>query len=189
MEKLLEAILFMKGEPVTEKELATLAKAGVEEVRSALESLDISLRERGVRLIRKDGEATLATSPEFRDFFADIAREEQSKDLGKAGLETLAIVMYQGPVSKNKIEYIRGVNSSFILRNLLIRGLVERVPNPEDQRSYLYRPTFEGLSHVGVTKVEDLPDYAELTRQVESVDPVEPEASSLPEDDEFHETE
>ena len=134
----------------------------------------------------------LATSPQFSEFFRDLAREEQTKDLGKAGLETLAIVLYQGPVSKNKIEYIRGVNSSFVLRTLLIRGLIERVPNPEDQRSYLYRPTFDALAHVGVTKVEDLPDYEALVKQIEAdgeVSSVVPEASPLPEEDEFDETE
>jgi segregation and condensation protein B len=75
------------------------------------------------------------------------------KDLGKAGLETLSIILYQGPISRAEIDYIRGVNSNFILRNLLIRGLIERVENPHDQRSFLYKPTLELISYLGLSKI------------------------------------
>ncbi len=189
MQKLIEAILFMKGEPVTHKELGLLTKATPEELESALAELGANLSERGIRLVRKDDEVTLATSPEFSQFFADAAREEQSKDLGKAGLETLAIVLYQAPVSKNKIEYIRGVNCSFVLRSLLIRGLVERIQNPEDQRSYLYRGTFDALAHLGVTAVSELPEYEELQKQVTVVLADDAEMESVPHEDESHEAE
>ena len=77
MEKLLEAILFMKGEPVTIKELAALAKVEKSEVEEALTILSASLEGRGISLIRKDDEVMLATSPQFSDFFRDLAREEQ----------------------------------------------------------------------------------------------------------------
>ena len=88
------------------------------------------------------------------------------KDLGKAALETLTIILYRAPVSKGELDYIRGVNSSFILRNLLVRGLVERSINPNDKRSFVYRPTFDLLSHLGIAKIEDLPEYESVGQEI-----------------------
>ena len=50
----------------------------------------------------------------------------------------------------------------------MIRGLVEKVPNPKDQRSFLYKPTFEMLSFMGATKIEDMPNYSEARAEIES---------------------
>ena len=83
------------------------------------------------------------------------------RDLGRAGLETISIILYKNPVTKNEIDFIRGVNSQFIIRNLLIRGLIERIPNPNG-RGNLYQPTFELLRYMGVEKIENLPDYEKV---------------------------
>ncbi|MDO8521070.1 MAG: SMC-Scp complex subunit ScpB, partial [bacterium] len=64
-----------------------------------------------------------------------------------------------GPITRSEIDYVRGVNSTFILRNLLIRGLIEKIDNPKDQRSFLYQPSFQLLEYMGVSKIEDLPEY------------------------------
>jgi segregation and condensation protein B len=77
-------------------------------------------------------------------------------------------VLYKGPITRAEIDYIRGVNSNFILRNLQVRGLVEKIDNPADQRSYLYKPTFQLLEFMGVTRLEDLPEYAGTTDQLAS---------------------
>ncbi|MBI2099909.1 MAG: SMC-Scp complex subunit ScpB, partial [Candidatus Vogelbacteria bacterium] len=82
----------------------------------------------------------------------------------------LTIVLYKGPLTRAEIDYIRGVNSSFILRHLSIRGLVERIPNPKDARSFLYRPTFDLFQHLGLSKIEELPEYGELISQLENLD-------------------
>ena len=113
-------------------------------------------------LIRKEDEIQLATSREMSDIIEQIRKDELTKDLGKAGAETLAIVLYKGPVTRAEIDYIRGVNSTFILRNLLIRGLVEKVSNPKDQRSFLYKPTLELLSFLGISNIQDLPQFGEV---------------------------
>jgi len=86
--------------------------------------------------------------------------------LGKAGLETLSIILYKAPITRVEIDYLRGVNSNFILRNLLIRGFIEKVVNPGDQRSYLYKPSLDLLSFLGVSKVEDLPEYVSIQEEI-----------------------
>lgn len=164
----IEAILFFKAEPIAIKKLAEITATSEADVASALLTLKEKLTGRGVVLLEKDGEVMLGTAPEAGEMIEALGREELSRDLGKAGLETLSIVLYRGPITRSGIDHIRGVNSTFILRNLMIRGLVEKVPNPEDQRSFLYRPTFELLSHLGVSRVEDLPEYQSTSESIEA---------------------
>jgi segregation and condensation protein B len=142
-------------------------KRTTEEVKEALDSLRADLEGRGVRLLENAGEYTLGTAPEASEIIAAITKEELSKDLTKASLETLAIVLYRSPISRSEIDYVRGVNSTFILRNLQIRGLVERIENPRDLRSFLYRPTFQLLESLGVARVEDLPDHGQIVAELE----------------------
>jgi len=165
----IEALLFFKSEPVSIKKISELIGETSEKVSEALVVLENKLSDRGLVLMRKDDEVELRTSPEMSDLISAVTKEELTRDLGRAGLETLSIILYKGPISRREIDYIRGVNSNFILRNLLIRGLVERIQNTNDARSFLYKPTFEVLSFMGISKIEDLPEYVEVKREVEEV--------------------
>ena len=166
LEAQIEAILFWKAEPVSVKTLAQILGKNEVEIGEALNNLETALVGRGLRLVRKDDEVMLGTAPEVGELIEKLTREELSRDIGKAGLETLAVIIYQGPVSRAQIDYVRGVNSSFIVRHLLVRGLVEKVPNPEDARSFLYRPTFDLLSHLGISKLEEAPDYGAVKQKL-----------------------
>ncbi|OHA16885.1 MAG: SMC-Scp complex subunit ScpB [Candidatus Taylorbacteria bacterium RIFCSPHIGHO2_02_FULL_45_28] len=163
----LEAILFWKAEPVSFKKLAALLNIDVETVKNGLDELENTLRGRGLTLVRTDEEAMLGTAKELSPLIEQLTKEELTKDLGKAGLETLSIILYQGPITRADIDYIRGVNSQFIVRNLLIRGLVERVENPKDARSFLYKTTLDLLSHLGISKIEELPEYAQVREDID----------------------
>lgn len=167
LEKQLEAILFYKGEPIKVKELSAILRADETSVREAAERLRASLSGRGVCLLQKDDAYLLGTAPDLSELIENVRKEELSRDIGKAGLETLSIILYKGPVSRSDVDYIRGVNSSFIIRNLLIRGLVERITNPNDSRSFLYKPTFELLSYLGITRIEELPDLEQVRQELE----------------------
>lgn len=164
----IEAILFWKAEPVAVKKLAQLLNVDLKTVKNGLEELESALRGRGLTLVQTDDEVKLGTAKEFSPLIEQLTKEELTRDLGKAGLETLSIVLYQGPISRTDIDYIRGVNSQFILRALLIRGLVERVDNPKDTRSFLYKTTLELLSHLGVSKITELPEYEQVRKEIES---------------------
>jgi len=168
LEKQIEAILFWKGEPISIKKLSQIFEKTEEEISVAIKQLEEKLVDRGITLIFKDDEVTLGTSKENSLIIEKLTKEELVKDLGKAGLETLSIVIYQGPISRAEIDYIRGVQSNFILRNLMIRGLVEKVANPKDQRSFLYKPTFEMLSYLGISKIEDMPEYTEAKTEIDN---------------------
>jgi segregation and condensation protein B len=167
LEKQIEAVLFWKGEPVTIKKLTQIFSKTEEEISVALNSLETKISDRGIIIVRKEDEVTLGTSKDASEIIERLTKEELVKDLGKAGLETLSIIIYQGPISRAEVDYIRGVQSTFILRNLMIRGLIEKVTNPKDQRSFLYKPSFELLSYMGISKIEDMPEFAEAKKAIE----------------------
>lgn len=164
----IEAVLFFKNEPLSIKKLAEILGVGEQEVKDGLNEFEKFLEEnnRGVSLMFNDGEVALGTRKDVSFIIERLIKDELHKELGKAGLETLSIILYMGPISKGEIEFIRGVSSAFIIRNLLVRGLVSRVDNPIDKRSFLYKPTFELLSYLGVGRVEELPEYDDMLKQL-----------------------
>ncbi len=192
--KKVEAILFYKSEPVSVRELAKLSDAAEPEIDRALEELKSLYADRGITLMQEGlpparaggaqaGDRYMfATAPSVADFIKKLVQEEYTKDLGKAGLETLAVVLYRGPVARTDIDHIRGVNSSFILRALVMRGLVERLPNERDSRSFLYRPSFDLLRHLGVANVKDLPEFESVKEAIDAVPKEEADETTTQED-------
>lgn len=158
----IEAVLFIQGEPMAVSRLVKVTGAKKAEVEGALRELASEYRERGIVLIANGDEWQLATSPGVKSAVEKLVTSELAAELSRAGLEVLSIVAYKGPVSRAQIEYIRGVNSSFTMRNLLIRGLVAREESPADRRSYVYRVSTDFLKHIGLAKLEDLPHYDEF---------------------------
>jgi len=169
LENKIEAILFMKGEPQSIKSLSGILKVAEAETEEAVLKLanDLKSLGRGIRLLKKDDSVMLSTAPEASDIIREMAKEEYDSKLSPAAVETLAIIAYKGPIIKAEIDYIRGVNSGFILRNLLIRGLIERVVNQGDRRAFLYRPSFELLQFLGIENISDLPNHKEFNKKME----------------------
>lgn len=165
----IEGLLFYKGEEVRIEKLAEIFSVSKEETEEALKKLEESLNSRGIVLMRKDDSVTLGVNAELSPLIESIRKEEISKELTKASLETLSIILYKNEVSRSEIDYIRGVNSSFILRNLSVRGLVEKISDPNDSRRMLYRPTLETLSYMGITSIEQLPNYNEVKTQLQEI--------------------
>ena len=164
LEAKIEALLFYKGEPMETKKLASILSASSEAITEALLELEQSLQGRGISLLRKENEVTLSTHPSLGPLIETMRKDELSKELSKATLETLSIIIYKQGSTRSEIDYIRGVNSSFILRNLLIRGLIQKESHPTDSRKYFYKPTFELMGFLGIQKLEDLPDYDMLAQ-------------------------
>jgi len=164
----IEALLFYRAEAVSKQTLTGWLKVDDETLAGGLAILRERLRQRGVRLLVLEDQVTLSTAPELAELLQAVAAEERSTELGKATLETLTIVVYHGPVSRPAIDQIRGVNSSFSLRHLLARGLIERF-NPEgDSRRWLYRPTLDLLRHLGLEQLTDLPEYATVQTEIKN---------------------
>jgi segregation and condensation protein B len=117
------------------------------------------------RVLESDTELSLVTAPEHDTLIEQVRRDELKRDIGKAGAETLAIVLYRGPVTRGEIDRIRGVNSAYILRNLMTRGLVEKGSNPKRTE---YQVTLDLLAHLGITHKNQLPQYETILNQLDS---------------------
>ena len=126
----------------------------------------MQLEGRGVRLVRNGDKVVLATAPESAEILKSIVNSEFDSELSKASLETLSIIIYKGATSRAEIDYIRGVNSSFILRNLLVRGLIEREAKRGEDKSYVYKPSLNLLEHLGVMSLEELPEYSSMSAKL-----------------------
>ncbi|MFH1978972.1 MAG: SMC-Scp complex subunit ScpB [Patescibacteria group bacterium] len=169
----IEALLFLSGEPLKIERIVKILNKEERDVLLAIEELSQNLEKRGVHILNKDNKIMLGTAPESSVYCEELLKEELDKNLGKAGLETLAIILYKGSfsekgVSRSEIDYIRGVNSAFTLRALLVRGLIERGVNPRNKRGYVYTPSIQAMQYLGIAKKEDLPNFEEFIKQMEN---------------------
>lgn len=159
----IESYLFYKGEVVSVRDLANIFNLTELEIKEALDILSTKLKDRGLSLVRNNNEVSLGTNKEMSSLFEKIRREDLSKDLSRASLETLSIILYKNPVSRPEIDYIRGVNSVYILRNLEVRGLINK---RVEKRTSVYEPSLELLSYMGVSSIEELPDYKKINNDL-----------------------
>ncbi|MBU1178904.1 SMC-Scp complex subunit ScpB [Patescibacteria group bacterium] len=164
----IEALLFLSGQPLSVKKLEQILGKKEKELNEAINELENNLSGRGLRLLKNGGEIMIGTAPESSKYCQILAKEELDKNLGKAGLETLAIILYNDGISKANIDYTRGVNSGFTLRSLLIKGLVERKVNPKDRRTHFYTSSVNLFQVLGITKKEELPDFDNFKKEIEN---------------------
>ena len=166
LESKIEGLLFFKGEEMSIKKLSEIFEVSVSEIEQSLTNLNEAYTQRGLVLVRNGEMVVLGVSGELSPIIESIRKEELTKELSKASLETLSIILYKNGVTRSEVDYIRGVNSSFIIRNLLVRGLIEKTIDPKDSRRILYRPTTETLAYMGVTTITALPNYDEVSKSL-----------------------
>ncbi len=160
---LIEALLFISGKSVSLQRLSEILKKDKKEIATAVEALmaEFNVADRGIHIQKVGNSYQMATSPQATFVIKDFVKSEQSGELTKPSLETLTIIAYRGPITKAELEMIRGVNCSLIIRNLLIKGLVEASEDREKMAT-VYTITFDFLKFLGLDRVEELPDYVKL---------------------------
>ena len=161
------SILFASSKPVTTKELQEVLETEESELKSAIETLISENQNSGIILLAQNNRVQLASNPDNSSVVKKFLSLELREKLTDAALETLAIILYKQPISKAEVENIRGVNSQYILRHLLIRGLIEKVASASDRRMQLYKTTLEFMQHLGIKSMSELPDFEELTKNIE----------------------
>lgn len=178
LEAQLEALLLVSGDVVQINRLSSLLDCSKDEAQAALSNLNASMLGRensGIVLVQTGTSVALSTSPAVTEKLKAIQQKSIERDIGTAGLEILSVLLYLGPATRSRIDYIRGVNSSSTIRNLLMRQLIERVKNPKDKREYVYKPTVELLAHLGVTNVSELPEFEEIKSAISKFTDDEPQ--------------
>lgn len=162
--KQIESLLFYTGEETKISRIASLCEVSKSEAQQALEDLQTELEDRGVSLITHDDTAQLVTDESFSDFITEVKEGEIDTNLTSAQSEALAVIAYLSPVKKVRIDFVRGVNSRAVLRNLSARGLIAK---KKDNGVVVYKLTAEALAHLGITSQEDLPDYQETREKLQ----------------------
>jgi len=157
----LEALLFVAAEPVTAAQLSAALDVAPSVIERGLNELDTALANRGLRLQRNAGRFQLTTAPQLAELIERFLGLEATTHLSRAGLETLAIIAYQQPVTRPQIDSIRGVNSDSMMKSLLHKGLIlesGRADGPG--RPILYSTTPEFLQHFGLNSILEMPPLA-----------------------------
>lgn len=158
LHRALEAILFASHRPLKLRELQAATGADKGSVAAALGMLDGALEGRGVMLLRHEDEVQLATRPELAAHVRRALRPEVTGRLSPAAYETLAIVAYQQPVTRSRVEELRGVGCETVLANLELRDLVTEVGRADGPgQAKLYGTTMRFLQVLGLRSLEDLP--------------------------------
>jgi len=161
----IESLLFVASRPLSLKKICEQVGGEREEVKKLLKDLleDCEINKRGIKIMEIDGEYQMSTCGDSSKMVKEFLKDEMTGELTRPALETLTIVAYRGPIVKSDLEQIRGVNCSLILRNLMIKGLVESKSSDKGGEP-LYNITFDFLRYLGITKASDLPDYDKLSK-------------------------
>jgi segregation and condensation protein B len=167
----IESLLFIGAKPITVKQLAELIKADEAEIKKAGDELEEEYKNssRGMQIIRNGNKYQMVSSPDNAKVVQEFIKDETTGELSRPSLETLTIIAYRGPIAKTSLDHIRGVNCSLILRNLLLRGLVETKSDKKGET--YYNVTFDFIRFLGINDINELPDYEKLNK-VEAIDKV-----------------
>ncbi len=164
----IEAILFVSGEEMSVQKIRkTLGDEVAEsEIIAEIEKLQEAYQGKGIRILMKDGKVQMVSAPEHAEVIHALVKSHLTEELTPAALETLACIAYREPIAKQEIDELRGVNSIFSLRALLMRGLIEKTKKGDDARTEYYRVTLDLLKKLGIEKITDLPDYGVFSKNV-----------------------
>ena len=159
----IESLLLVAGKPLSFEAIAKLLECPASEVRATVDELsqEYNAKERGIHVMVNGGKVQLTTNPDYKKLIADFVKDETTGELTKPSLETLTIIAYRQPITKEALEQIRGVHCSLILRNLMIRGLIE-TKEERGGLSATYSVTMDFLRFLGVNRVEELPNFEKL---------------------------
>ncbi len=158
---IVEAILFVAGEPVSLPDLAHALDLTVSELIPFLDQLrdEYDLDQRGLKLNRFGESVQLSIRPDYAPWIERLLQPVQKQSLSQAAMETLSIVAYRQPVTKTEIENVRGVKCDYSVQSLLTKGLIVEVGRKETLgRPMLYGTTEKFLQHFGIESLGELPE-------------------------------
>ncbi len=155
-----EAILFACGEPVATDRLAEVLETDEQTIHYVCRELSEMLTDngRGITLVKVDDRYQLCTVDKFAPQIRAMLDIRRNTPLSAAAMETLAVIAYNEPVTKNFIERVRGVDCSGVVSSLVVKGLIEECGRLEvPGRPMLYKTTLQFLRCFGLESLENLP--------------------------------
>lgn len=171
MKAVIEGLLFLSGDDgLTLEEIVKITEKDSEEIKSAIKELynDYTNEERGIQIEFLGNHFKLTTKKEHKEYYKKLTIDEESSILSQSALETLAIIAYNAPITRIDVDNIRGVNSSYVIRKLLLKGLIEEVGRsdaPGKPRLYNVTPRF--LDYFGLGSIDELPKLEEKNETID----------------------
>ena len=161
MKAVIEGLLFLSGdEGLTLEQLQNILEKDENEIKNAIKELysDYENIDRGIQIEYLGNHFKLTTKKEHKEYYKKLVTYEENSILSQSSLETLAIIAYNGPITRIDVDNIRGVNSSYVVRKLLLKGLIEEVGRADTAgRPRLYNVTSNFLDYFGLGSIEELP--------------------------------
>lgn len=182
--KILEGILFLAGDSVSEAEIAERLNISSDELKEAIKYLADKYSVAGINLLRFDGKLQFATNPKYVEEISAVLNPIRERAFSQSMLEVAAIVAYKQPVTRLEIEKIRGVSSEYAVSALLKQNVIEVVGRKDAVgKPFLFGTTENFLKKFNLTKISDLPEYDELAEKLKSFETLDEDTDELSDDD------
>ena len=166
--QILEAILFVAGEPVAVSDLAQALEVSEMEIMHAVEALERECERRGVTVRRYGDHLRMETRAEYAPYVERLLQPVQRQSLSQTAMETLADIAYRQPVTKGEVEAVRGVKCDYSVQSLLHKGLIREAGRKEALgRPILYATTDRFLEHFGISDIRELPPLPDAQEKVD----------------------
>ncbi len=174
MEGILEGLLYVQGDAgLTLKEVMSILALNEEDAKNLVYQLKTSYERenRGLRLSYLGNTFKLTTKQEHKEYYEKLLENPRTHVLSQAALEVLAIIAYNEPITRGQVDEMRGVDSTFVIRKLLAKGLIKEAGKSEmPGHPTLYKTTDDFLDYFGLASKEDLPSIEMLTEDKEEKD-------------------
>lgn len=166
---IVEGLLFVCGdEGLSLDEISNLIEKDKNETSEIIKSLynDYQNNDRGMNIEYLGNKFKFTTKAEHKEYYKKLVNEEQNSLLSQSSLETLAIIAYNGPITRIDIDNIRGVNSSYVIRKLMLKGLIEETGRADSAgKPRLYHVTSKFLDYFGLGSISELPKITEIEEE------------------------
>ena len=153
LKAIIEALLFIWGDPLPLKDISNILEIDEKKIEELLDEMidEFNFNRRGIKIVRVINDYQLSTRSEHNQWISKLSQQKNTKSLSTAALETLSIIAYRQPITKNEIEAIRGVRCDKALETILNRGLIEEKGRLERTgRPIIYGTTNEFLRYFGL---------------------------------------
>lgn len=159
----IESILLFKGQAITYKEISKLLDIETQEIIKYIRELTLEYKEKGIQIVSNENECELVTSAANSEIISKMQKQEIESELSNASLETFSIILYMAPIARSMVDFIRGVNSQFTIRTLLIKGLIEK---DQESKIPMYKVTLDTTKFLGLNTLDELPNFKEIRQEI-----------------------
>mgnify|MGYP000890759211 CR=1 FL=1 len=176
IKSIIEALLFIWGEPLSLKDICQILELEEKKTKDIINEMidEFNYNRRGLKIIRIENNYQLSTRPEHHTWISKLSQEKNNKSLSNAALETLSIIAYRQPITRNEIEAIRGVRCDKALETLLNKNLIKEKGRLERTgRPIIYGTTKEFLRYFGLEDLSDLPPLKDFDVKHEEIEDLE----------------